>query len=56
MFNFWVILAGLDRCRWKFEALWLQRKSTKNEETFENMNFSKKQFEDFQWRKNKLLA
>ena len=51
MFNFYVVCAGHDKvsdagiattCRRKFKATSLQTKSTKKEESFENMSFEGK--------------
>ena len=56
MFNFFVILAGHEMvtgagrttaCRVKVKGKSLPTKCTKTEGHFENMSFSKKQFEDF---------
>ena len=67
MFNFYIVLAGHDNvsdagrattCRHKFKAPSLQTKSTKNEESFKNMSFSKKNRLKTSTKKkyNKLLA
>ena len=65
MFNFCVVFAGHDMVtdagratthRRKFKAPSLKTKTTNNEESFENMSFSKKKtFEDFNEKKT-LLA
>ena len=62
MFNFCVVFAGHDMVtdagrattrRRKFKAPSLKTKTTNNEESFENMSFSKKKtFEDFNEKKN----
>ena len=62
MFNFYVVLAGHDMvtdvgranlCRLKLKSPSLPTKCTKIEGPFENMSFSKKQFEDFNEKKVK---
>ena len=62
MFNLYVVFAGHDivtdtgrvaTCRRIFKAPSLKTRSTKNEDSFENMSFSKKKpFEDLRQKKN----
>ena len=63
MFNFCVVFAGHDMVtdagrattrRRKFKAPSLKTKTTNNEESFENMSFSKKKVWRFQRKKNTL--
>ena len=61
MFNVYRVLAGHNMntdtgraitCRRKFKASLLQSKGTENEVRFENMGFTRKQFEDSDEKKN----